>query len=412
MQHVEQRAHPLEQGHERRVAGHEPGIAAAQDRVNVGVGHPLAGADDPVVELPTDHGPMPVHLHQARLDEPVDARIQAAQPGRQVLREHVQRAVREVHGRAALVGLGIQRAPLPDVVRHVGDVHAKPEMAVLEPLNRDRVVEVAGMLSVDRDDVEPSEIGAPGEVLTAGVRRAGAAARAGEAPRFDDCRLAMSVGQAVLADDDGRVDARVVDVAQYLDDPSNRPASGARPPDDLDRHHLPGLRAACVRRRHGDLGLEAAVERRDEPDSSRVDLEPPHEPPVRALEDLDDAALGPIAAAEALDARHHAVAVHRFLNVRGRDEHIRLAGATGAIGSHERVSAGVQLQPADDEIHLLGQAVPLAAHLHQQALVDEALELAPEACPPLARDRQKLHQLPRRGRVLRPFTYRAEQFVS
>ncbi len=312
----------------------------------------------------------------------------------------------------ALVRLGVERAPLPDVVRHVGDVHAEPEVAVLQLLERNRIVEVAGVLAVDRDDVEPAEIGAPGDAVPARVDRAGASAPARETPRLGNGRLFVSVGQAVLADDDGGVDAWIVDAAEHLDDPPDRPAGGARPPDDLDRHHLPGLRAARIGWRHRDVGLQATVERRDETDPRRVDIEPSHETTVGALEDLDDAALGPIAAAEALDARDHAVAVHRLLNVRRRDEDIRLAGAAGAVGSHEGVSPGVQLQPADDEVHLLGQAVALAAHLDQQPLVDEALELAPETGRQLARDRQDLHQLPRRRRVLGPIAYRAEQLFS
>ena len=101
-----------------------------EDGVHVGVGHPLARADDAVVELVPHHRPVPVHLHQARLDQAIDARIQAAQPGRQFLREHVQRPVREVHRRAAVVRLVVEGAALADVVRHVRDVHAEPEVPV------------------------------------------------------------------------------------------------------------------------------------------------------------------------------------------------------------------------------------------------------------------------------------------
>ena len=133
VQDPEQLPHSLEHRHERRVAGRHGRVAAGEDRVHVGVGHPLARADDAVVELVPQHRAVAIDLHQARLHEAVDLRVQAAQARRQVRREHVQRAVREVHRRPPLVRLGVERAALAHVVRDVGDVDAETEVAVLQP---------------------------------------------------------------------------------------------------------------------------------------------------------------------------------------------------------------------------------------------------------------------------------------
>ncbi len=268
------------------------------------------------------------------------------------------------------------------------------------------------MFTVDRDDVEAPEVGAPAQVVLAGVHRAGAAGRAGQPPRFDDCRLSVGIRQTVLANDDLGVDARVLEVAQHFDDAPDGPPGRRRPPDDVDGNHRARLCTERLGGRNGDVGLEASVEWSDEPDSRRVHVEPPDDALVGALEDLDDSAFGPVAAAEPLDPHDHPVPMHRLVKVRRGNEHVWLAPVARRIGGHERVASGLQLQPAHDEIHLVGQTVALAAHFHQQALGDEALELAPEGGALLSRNRQELHQLARRGRVLGLLANRAEQLFS
>ena len=84
---------------------------------------------------------------------------------------------------------------------------------------RDRVVEVARMLAVDRDGHQRPEVRAACDVLLLH----GAA----DAARFLDRLGAVLVGNAVFADDDLVVDARLVDVAEHLDDPAERAARRA-----------------------------------------------------------------------------------------------------------------------------------------------------------------------------------------
>ena len=84
IQDVEQLAHQLEHRHERLVLEHRFRIAIGQDGVDRRVGHPRVTVDDAVVNLVPHDCPLPIHLHQARLHQTVDLRIQAAESGRQL----------------------------------------------------------------------------------------------------------------------------------------------------------------------------------------------------------------------------------------------------------------------------------------------------------------------------------------
>ena len=151
VQDLEQLLHRLEHRDEVGVLLHQRGIAIHQDGADVGVGHPRVAVDHAVVHLVADDRPLAIDLHQARLHQAIDVRVEAAQPGRELRREHVDGAIGEVDRRAALVGLLVERAALGDVVGDVGDVDAEPVVAVRQLLDGDRVVEIARVLAVDGD---------------------------------------------------------------------------------------------------------------------------------------------------------------------------------------------------------------------------------------------------------------------
>ena len=69
-------------------------IAVGQDGVDRRVGHARVAVDDAVVHLVAHDVAAPIDLHQARLHEPIDVRIQAAQPGGQLGRETCARRAR------------------------------------------------------------------------------------------------------------------------------------------------------------------------------------------------------------------------------------------------------------------------------------------------------------------------------
>ena len=170
VQDLKEVAHQLEHRHERRVARQQLRVAIGQNPVDRGVGHALVAVDHAVVKLVPDDAAVTIDFHQARLHEPVDVRIQAAQPGRQLRGEHVDGALGKVDRRGALVRLAVEGAAFLDVVRHVGDVDAEPVVAVRQRLERDRVVEIARMLAVDGDGRHVSKIG-PAANVALGDRR-------------------------------------------------------------------------------------------------------------------------------------------------------------------------------------------------------------------------------------------------
>ena len=67
-------------GTSARVALARRRILLGQDRVDLGVGHPLGAADDAVVQLVADDVALGVDLHQARLHQAIDLRVERASP--------------------------------------------------------------------------------------------------------------------------------------------------------------------------------------------------------------------------------------------------------------------------------------------------------------------------------------------
>ena len=82
-------------------------------------------------------------------------------------------------------------------------------------------------------------------------------------------------------------------------------------------------------------------------------------------------------AVRALDAREHAIAVHRFLDVGGRHVDVGRVAA-GLVGNHEAEAGRVHLKAADHEVHLVGQADTAALGLHELARRDERFQEAAE----------------------------------
>ncbi len=78
-------------------------------------------------------------------------------------------ALGKVHGGRALVGLFVERTAFRHVVRDVRDVHAEPVIPVRQQLERDRVVEIPGVLAVDGHRRQRPEISPATEVFVAHV---------------------------------------------------------------------------------------------------------------------------------------------------------------------------------------------------------------------------------------------------
>ncbi len=202
VQNLEQLAHPLEVRHELAILRAD-GFVTGQDGIDGGVGHARVAVDHAVVKLGARDLAVAGDFHEARLHEAIHVRVERAEARRQRLGEHVNRALREVHRRAAIVGFLVERAALVHVVRDVRDVHAQPVVAVRQPLERDRIVEVPGVLAVDCHGRERPEVRTSFQIPLAND--------AADALCLRERFVAVRVWQAVLANDDPRVDAGLVD---------------------------------------------------------------------------------------------------------------------------------------------------------------------------------------------------------
>jgi hypothetical protein len=253
-------------------------------------------------------------------------------------------------------------------------------VAVLQFLDRDRVVEIARVLAIDGHDFPIAKVGAAGEVFLFD-RRA-------DAPRFVDGLLRVLVGNAVFAKNDFGVNARVVDVAEHLDDAAGRPARRCRPARHLHGDHLSRFGVAGLIARDDDVRRQPFVERRDEPQSRRIDLVPPDDRDRRSLEHLDDAAFSAAVFTIALDAHHDAIAVQRLLHVVRRDENILLQSFDRAFRHHEADPGRMAVELADDQVHAIGQPEAIPFDLDQRPVVDEVAKVAFECRALVARDVQ------------------------
>ena len=253
VQRLEELGHRLQQRHQRLAGRAGRRIAVGQDGVHLAVRQARVAVDHPVVKLVSQHRPARIDLHQARLHEAIDSGSQAAHAGGERRRKHVDGAVRKIDGRAAVERGGVEGAPLRNVVRDVRDVHAEPVVAVRQALERHGVVEIPRRLAVDRHGLPAAEVAPPDDVARA-HRRAGARG-------LGLGRGIVPVGQVMLADDQPRVHAGRVDVAEHLADAPDRAAGGGRPAGQLDGHHVAGRGGRRLAGRDVHVHDEPPIER-------------------------------------------------------------------------------------------------------------------------------------------------------
>src|SRR5262245_54135020 len=169
------------------------------------------------------------------------------------------------------------------------------------------------MLAVDRDRRHRAEVGAPADV--------GWFDRGTKTPRFLDGFVSVRVRDVVFANDDLCVNAWLVDLAEHLDDPTNRTAGRRRPTGDLNNNHVVWFGSPALSGRHVNVRGYPAVKRDHVREICRVRFETADDGVVRALDDADNA---PFEAAWrlTLDANEHTIAVHRFREIRGGDGNV------------------------------------------------------------------------------------------
>ena len=329
--------------------------------------------------------------------------VEAAQAGGELGRKHVHGALGKVDRGAALVRFAIERAALLHVMRDIGNVNAEPVVTVRQPADGDGIVEVAGVLAVNRHGGQIAEVGAPAEIALGD--------RPAQPDGFGDGVPRMRVGNAVLADDDFGVDAGCIDVAEHLGDAPDGSARGGRPPCQLDHHHLAGRGAALLAGWDEDVHQDAPIERHDVPHAALVAVVAADDPLVAALEDADDASFGASAFLDSLDPHHHPIAVHRLVQVRSGDVDVA-AAVERALRCNKPVAGRVRLQASHVEIHLLRQTVAVTANLDQIAGRDQRAHVALERGALLFRDLEDLNELAHSGRVVHALAQQREHLIA
>src|SRR5690606_22524578 len=286
-----------------------------------------------------------------------DALPISREAGAQLGREHRDRARGQVDAGRARHGLGLERGARPDVVRDVGDGDDDAHAALLRGLGVERVVVVARVGRVDRDEIEVAEVDAAALLGRRDALAVGAGLGEGLLGEFFDDVLAdldllgLDLGDAADAEDvddaHGRVVISVLREAHELGDHRLvlAEALGERP---LDPHR--GAEADVV-------GLEDGL--------TSVEDDLARDAGGAAFEDGDDLTLAPLLGGAVFDL--DLVAVERGADARMRDEDV---GA--AVGGRDEAEAPRGHREAAGEARTRhGAALDVTGH-------GAALELARE----------------------------------
>ncbi len=132
---------------------------------------------------------------------------QAADVGRELLRQHGNGAVGEVDGGAAQPGFQIERRTGGDIMRHIGDVDLQFE---------DDVCIVTRTASSKSRAVSPSMV-TMGRSRKSRRRATSAASRCATSCAFSSTSSGKRCGDVMLADHDLDIDAEIIWVAEDLE---------------------------------------------------------------------------------------------------------------------------------------------------------------------------------------------------
>ena len=223
--------HPRQIPHAAEQRPHGPrhlqggSLWVGQKQIDLFVGEPPLAFDRRPLLLGMHRNPFGRELDPAGPRIPHPIRLQAGQIVGDDLGQHRNHAVGQVDARATGPGLLVERRSLLDEVRDIGDVHAEQPVAPVDPLQRDRIVEVAGVNRIDRHDHAVGEIPASGRHLLPESLRLPAGL--GERP------FGKRAGQGKLMDHRERVDPGLAGGPEHLDDHALTLAEVRR-----ESHHL------------------------------------------------------------------------------------------------------------------------------------------------------------------------------
>jgi hypothetical protein len=82
------------------------------------------------------------------------------------------------------------------------------------------------------------------------------------------------------------------------------------------------------------------------------------------------------------------------------------------LGDDEAVAGGMGLEAADEEVHLFGQAEPMASNLDEIAGGDERLDVTFERRPVVAGNFEDLQQLAHAGGMVNALPHQREDLIA
>ena len=343
-EHPRQIPHAAEQRPHLASHLHRRGIGVGEEDVDLLVAEPPLAFDRRSLLLGMHRNPVGRELDPACPRIPHAIRLQAGEIVGDDLRQHRNHAVRQIDARATGPGLLVERRPLLDEVRHIGDVHAEQPVPAVDPLQRDRVVEVAGVDRVDRHNHAVREIAPAGRHLFPESLRLPAG--------LGQCSFGKRPGQAELMDHRERVDACLASGTEHLDDHALSVAEVRRKPHHLHDHLvvLANALGTGIADRHRPREIRAV----DPHPAAAGRLEiPAYEAGGTACDDLHDLARRPRAADIAAPGEPHADGVSRGGIVGGDRRDVDVT-RTVAGGRRQRPDEPIAARgPPEDSDHIV-----------------------------------------------------------
>ena len=292
-----------------------------EQRLCAVVVHAHARADHARIRIVGAHTPLRIELDIDREGQAVLIGTQRAQVVRQTFGQHRQHAVGQVDRCRATPSLKVDMPVPGHVMRDVRDMDAQLIAALGRALERNGVVEIAGVDGVDRDDEAVAQVTTE-RVLERGVHIER------EARGLVERHLRIRVGVAVTRHDVLHAQVGRVLIADTPFDGHDAGLEARGIAQDTRDHHVVLVHAQALGRRilgdDEEVRVEAAVERFDHAERAGLGVAA-HDARRRALDHaLDQRAA--VALRTLLDADRDGVAVHDLALAAAHDLEIALVG--------------------------------------------------------------------------------------
>ena len=326
---------------EIRVLGSQPvsllGIRALQHVADLVVGQPGVTAHHCLIEGVTADVARCADGHVGDHAEAVDVRIQGAQAIGELLRQHGDHVIREVHRIAPANGLFIQRRTRTHIVGHIGNRHHQAITTAGTGLAVDGVVKIPGAFVVDGYQPHVADINAIGFILF------------GNLGRNRSCLITHSGWPAVrdIVRPDGNINLHAGRhmLAQNFDHLACRLGANGGLAQNLHDHILAVIRLTRVFLWHQHLMVDAGILRDDKSDSAFLE-EAPHSLLGTMLQHLHNDAFTAPTIIHPVYPGSYPVTVEHLAHLAGGEKEIR----TAVVGHQKAKAVLVANHPTSHKI--------------------------------------------------------------